>query len=78
LPSIVARTSAISAYFDETMVQFFTPGDVEELARCILTLYSDRARLAQLAQGVEKFNQHYNWAKLGAEYVALVERLSAR
>jgi len=78
LPSIVARTSAIAAYFDETMVQFFTPGDVEDLARCILALYSDRKRLAQLAQGAEKFNQCYNWTKFGAEYVALVERLGTR
>jgi glycosyltransferase involved in cell wall biosynthesis len=76
LPSIVARTSAISAYFDETMVQFFTPGDVEDLARCILTLYSDRKRLAQLAQGVEKFNQRYNWPTQSAEYVGLVDQLA--
>jgi len=77
LPSIVARTSAISAYFDETMVQFFAPDDVEDLARCILTLYSDRKRLAQLAQGIQKFNQRHNWTKAGAEYVALVERLGS-
>jgi glycosyltransferase involved in cell wall biosynthesis len=76
LPCIVARTSAISAYFDKTMVQFFAPDDVEDLARCILTLYSDHEYLAQLAQGIRKFNQHYNWTKLGAEYVALVEQLS--
>lgn len=78
LPCIVARTSAISAYFDDTMVQFFTPGDVEDLARCILTLYFDRERLTQLAQGIKKFDQRYNWTKLSAEYATLVERLSAR
>ncbi len=76
LPSIVARTSAIAAYFDETMVQFFTPGDVEDLARCILTLYSDRKRLAQLAQGIQKFNQRYNWPTQSAEYVRLVDQLA--
>jgi glycosyltransferase involved in cell wall biosynthesis len=75
LPSIVARTSAISACFDETMVQFFAPDDVEDLARCIVTLYTDRRRLAQLAQGIQKFSQRHNWTKASAEYVALVERL---
>jgi len=76
LPSIVARTSAISTYFDETMVQFFTPGDVEDLARCILTLYSDRKRLAQLARAAEEFNQRYNWPAQSAEYVGLVDQLA--
>jgi glycosyltransferase involved in cell wall biosynthesis len=75
IPVIAARTPAIAAYFDETMVQFFTPGDPEDLARCILTLYADRKRLAQLAQGAGEFNRRYNWAKVGAEYAALVERL---
>jgi glycosyltransferase involved in cell wall biosynthesis len=76
LPSIVARTSAISAYFDETMVQFFTPGDVEDLARCILRLYSDRKRLAQLAQGIREFDRRYNWPTQRAEYVRLVGQLA--
>jgi glycosyltransferase involved in cell wall biosynthesis len=78
MPVIAARTPAITAYFDEKMVQFFTPEDPDDLARCILTLYSDRKRMEQLAEGTEKFNQRYNWTKLGAEYVALVERLGTR
>jgi glycosyltransferase involved in cell wall biosynthesis len=78
LPSIVARTSAISAYFDETMVQFFTPGDVEDLARCILRLYSDRKRLAQLAQGIKEFDRRYNWPTERAEYARLVDQLAQR
>jgi glycosyltransferase involved in cell wall biosynthesis len=78
VPAIAACTPAITAYFDETMVQFFTAGDVKDLARCILALYSEPQRRAQLAQGAEKFNQRHNWAKISATYVALVERLSSR
>lgn len=78
LPSIAARTTAISRYFDATMVEFFTPDSVDDLARSIMRLYNGRARLAQLAQGIQKFNQGYNWTKIGAEYVALVERLNTR
>jgi glycosyltransferase involved in cell wall biosynthesis len=78
LPAIAARTTGISRYFDGTMVEFFTPGNVDDLARCIINLHNDRARLAQLAQGIQKFNQRYNWTKLGAEYVALVEKLNTR
>ncbi|MCP4538173.1 MAG: glycosyltransferase family 4 protein [Chloroflexi bacterium] len=75
LPAIAARTTAIEAYFGDAMVEFFEPGDVDDLARCIRTLYENPGRLAELAQKSEKFNQQYNWAKIGAEYVALVERL---
>lgn len=75
VPVIAARTSAIQAYFDETMVQFFTPGDPHDLARCILELHTDRERLTQLAVNAQEFNRRYNWTKLGAEYAALVEQL---
>jgi glycosyltransferase involved in cell wall biosynthesis len=78
MPAIAARTTAIKTYFEDTMVEFFTPGDADDLARCILRLYSDRKRLAQLVQGADKFNQRYNWAKLAGEYVALVEQLGSR
>jgi hypothetical protein len=28
-----------------------------------------------LAQGCKKFNERYNWTKIGEEYAALVEKL---
>lgn len=75
VPVIASRTPAIEAYFDETMVEFFTSENVDELAACILRLYQDRSRLATLAQNAGKFNEQYNWRKLSADYVALIERL---
>ncbi len=78
LPSIAARTTAITNYFGDTMVELFTPNDVDDLARCIMKLYADPAWLARLAQQADKFNQQYNWTRVGAEYVALVERLGQR
>jgi len=78
VPAIVARIPAIAAYFDDSMVQFFTPGDVDDLAQCIRTLYSDRRRLSELAQNTEKFNQQYNWQKVGAGYLTLLRNLAGR
>ena len=78
VPAIVARTPAIAAYFDDSMVQFFAPGDVEDLAQCIRTLYSDRRRLTELAQNTEKFNLQFNWQKVGAGYLALLQSLAGR
>jgi glycosyltransferase involved in cell wall biosynthesis len=78
VPVIAARTPVIETYFDETMVQFFTPGEPEDLARCILALHADRQRLTALAQNADRFNQRYNWKAVSAAYVALVERLNSR
>ncbi len=78
LPAIAARTTAIEAYFKDTMVEFFEPEDVDDLARCICMLYENSERLTELARGSEKFNRRYNWTDVSAEYVALVERLGTK
>ncbi len=77
IPVIAARTPAIEEYFDQTMVEFFAPGDADDLARHILALYADRDRRKQLIQNGDKFSQRYNWTAISAEYVTLVERLGA-
>jgi glycosyltransferase involved in cell wall biosynthesis len=78
IPAIAARTPAIEHYFDDTMVEFFEPGDVDSLARCIRRLYGSPERLAELVQGSREFNREYSWARISAEYVALVDRLGTR
>jgi glycosyltransferase involved in cell wall biosynthesis len=77
-PVIAARTPTIAAYFDETMLQFFRPGDVDDLAECILALHADRSRLTQFVRNSDMFNQKYNWTRVAADYVALVERLNSK
>jgi glycosyltransferase involved in cell wall biosynthesis len=78
LPAIAARTTAIEACFSDTMVELFEPGNVGDLARCIRLLYNDPERLAELQEGSKKFNEQYNWPRISAEYVALVDRLGSR
>lgn len=78
VPVIAARTTAITAYFDSEMVQYFTPEDVADLANSIRLLYQDRERLAQYAQNIERFNQRYNWKIVAAQYVQVVERLGQK
>jgi glycosyltransferase involved in cell wall biosynthesis len=75
IPAIVAHTPGIVAYFDETMVEFFTAENVEELAHCIQTLYHNRSRVDELARNIRRFDQRYNWATQKVEYISLVERL---
>ena len=78
IPVITARTPAIEAYFDSTMVQFFEPDSVDDLARCILELFNDREHLAELKNGIRRFNDRYSWSRTGAEYVELVSTLAGK
>jgi glycosyltransferase involved in cell wall biosynthesis len=77
-PVIAARTSTIAEYFDDEMVRFFTPGDVDALAEAILELHNDRARLTRFAEKAERFNADHGWQDVASSYVATVRALSAR
>jgi glycosyltransferase involved in cell wall biosynthesis len=78
MPVIAARTSAIQAYFNDSMAEFFEPGNLADLTQCIRTLYQRPDRLMEITQGCRKFNGRYNWTRVGAEYVELVNRLGCK
>lgn len=76
LPAIAARTSGISAYFDEDMVKFFAPENVEDLAKAIESVYFHREQLDELAHNLDRFNRIYNWDNQAVNYVNLIKNLS--
>jgi glycosyltransferase involved in cell wall biosynthesis len=78
IPCIAARTTAIDAYFRDAMVEFFSPGDAEDLARCIRELRASPERCAELARRSQNFTGRYNWTRIGADYVALVRGLQSK
>jgi glycosyltransferase involved in cell wall biosynthesis len=78
LPAIASRTRANQAYFSDSNTEFFEPGNADDLARCILMLYHNPDRMAELARRSQNFTQRYNWTNIGAEYVALVKRLGSK
>ena len=78
IPCIAARTSAIEAYFGDTMVELFAPGDVDDLARCIRELWQSPDRRAELARRSRRFTERYNWRRVSGDYVELVRSLPSR
>jgi glycosyltransferase involved in cell wall biosynthesis len=78
LPAAAARTSAIEATFGDSAVAYFTPGDVEDLARTIRDLWENAETRAKLAAGTRCFMERHNWATEGGEYAALVAGLAGR
>ena len=78
VPCVAARTSAIETYFGDGMVQLFTPGDAEDLARCIRELWHRPDRREELARRGRLFTERCNWRSVGGDYVELVRSLPSR
>ena len=77
IPAIAARTSAILSYFTDSNVEFFEPGNLHDLVRCIIMLYKNPVRMIELANNSQNFNGRYNWTQISKEYVTLVNRLGS-
>jgi glycosyltransferase involved in cell wall biosynthesis len=78
IPVICSRTKTIEVYFNNSMVQFSSPGSVAELAKNILFLYQNPDRRRELATNVNKFNVVYNWEKQKLSYYQLIDSLLAK
>lgn len=78
IPAIVARTPGIAAYFDDTMVEFFTPDNIDDLVKCIKNLYYNQDRLKTLANNTAKFNQKYSWSSQITAYTQLIETITTK
>jgi len=77
MPAIAARTTAIQAYFSDANTEFFDPGDVEDLTRCISKLHENPERVVELSQANQNFNNRFNWKNTSESYVNLIEEMSS-
>lgn len=78
IPVVAPKTETMLAYFDETMVRYFEPGNVTELASHILDLYRNPHKRKELVLNANRFNQQFNWENQKAEYFRLVDSLTRR
>lgn len=76
LPVIASRTSAIEELVGDSFVQYFEPGDVDDLAGQLLLLYEEPLRRENLARETVAFNLRANWSTHSGEYVNLVKSLA--
>jgi glycosyltransferase involved in cell wall biosynthesis len=76
VPAIVSKTAIDSHYFNDSIVRFFEPGNVESLAGAMLELIKDRQQRVILARNAAKFIQENAWEYKGKEYLDLVDRLT--
>lgn len=75
VPVVAARTRIDEYYFDGNLVQFFEPGNSEDLAGRIYEMLSDRDRRAELIRNCSAFIAENSWDVRKQEYLTLVDNL---
>jgi len=76
VPAIAARTTAITATFNDSMVEFMEPGDLDDLVDRIRALHGDPQRRARMVAAMARFSAEHGWPIVSATYVGLIDRLS--
>lgn len=78
VPVVISRTWAVDAYFDNSTVAFFEPGNSEDLARAIVELHDDPARRYHLAKNALDWYEKYGPMQQREEFLKVVEKLVDR
>jgi len=77
LPVIVSETPTIRAYFDDTMVSFVRPGDIDDLAAKIVALRRRPDLRDSLVRSADTFLEHYSWDRENERFHGLIEALAS-
>jgi glycosyltransferase involved in cell wall biosynthesis len=75
VPVIVSATTIDTYYFNDSVVKYFKPDDVIDLAQCMLTLINDEEMRNRLIDNALKFADDFSWERKKAEYLNLVDSL---
>lgn len=76
VPVVVSRTKIVTYYFNDSVVKFFTPEDVDDLATSMLRMVKDPGMRKSLAENAMKFVEDFSWENRKREYLGLVDRLT--
>jgi glycosyltransferase involved in cell wall biosynthesis len=77
IPAVVSRTAATTAHFDDAMVRYVPPGDVDGLAAALTQLADDPAERYELARNAQVFSDRHRWETEADRYVDIVENLGS-
>jgi glycosyltransferase involved in cell wall biosynthesis len=73
IPVIAPRLMTIEYYFGPDIVEYFEPGDVDQMADAISRLYSDAGRRAELARNGLEFAKSFCWETLKEELFKVID-----
>ena len=77
IPVIAPRLLAIQYYFGEDQVEYYEPGDVDELVDCICRLYADPGKREELVRKGAEFAKKFSWDTLKEELYKVVDDVPA-
>jgi len=72
IPVVAPRLEIIESYFDEGMIKYYDPENVNDLARCILELYNNPQERESLVYKASTFYEKRSWKIQGEEYLRLL------
>ena len=72
VPVIAPRLDVIARYFDDTMVRFYQPENIEQMADSIVALFHDREERERLAQNASGFYRTHNFTVQAGRYLNVV------
>lgn len=75
VPLVVSRTKIDNYYFDDSLVKFFQPEDVDDLAESMMQLINDTRLRNRLVQNSLLFIEDYDWDKRKREYLKIIDQL---
>lgn len=75
VPVVVSATKIDRYYFDESVVKFFKPGDIEDLKKAIIELIENKDQRRKLSENALKFVEKYKWSVNKKEYLEIIKSL---
>lgn len=75
IPVVAPKLKTIQYYFNDDMVTYFEPENVDSLADAILRLYLDEPKRKQQAQSARKFLEQYGWEKHQMDLINMYREL---
>ena len=78
VPVVVSRTKIDNFYFDNSVVRFFTSGDVEALADAMCDVIGNPELRQKLVEGGYRYVDLHSWDRRKHEYLNLVDTLSTQ
>lgn len=78
LPVIASRLRAVSELVGEDTLEFYEPGDPEDLARAIRRLHGDPARREELARNGRDAQERLGWTSQREKYIRVIDDVAGR
>ena len=72
VPVVAPRLAVIARYFDETMLRYYEPENVEQMAEAIVELFHDREQRERLARKASMFYQKHSFTAQADRYLDLL------